>query len=99
MIRRPPRSTRPCTLFPYTTLFRSATARGQYTHTDGLHYGGTGREWSNQALETIVARHLQGARRIGLIDWHTGIGERGQPFFLCFNEPDSAGWEIGRAHV
>jgi hypothetical protein len=27
MIRRPPRSTQPCTLFPYTTLFRScATA-------------------------------------------------------------------------
>src|SRR3546814_4104932 len=24
MIRRPPRSTRTCTLFPYTTLFRSA---------------------------------------------------------------------------
>jgi hypothetical protein len=23
MIRRPPRSTQPCTLFPYTTLFRS----------------------------------------------------------------------------
>src|SRR5881296_4783014 len=27
MIRRPPRSTRCCTLFPYTTLFRSALAR------------------------------------------------------------------------
>src|SRR3546814_4722145 len=27
MIRRPPRSTRTDTLFPYTTLFRSATAR------------------------------------------------------------------------
>src|SRR3546814_5345848 len=26
MIRRPPRSTRPYTLFPYTTLFRSAAA-------------------------------------------------------------------------
>src|SRR3546814_19716070 len=26
MIRRPPRSTRPDTLFPYTTLFRSANA-------------------------------------------------------------------------
>src|SRR5881296_4057999 len=25
MIRRPPRSTRCCTLFPYTTLFRSPT--------------------------------------------------------------------------
>src|SRR5881296_1618108 len=29
MIRRPPRSTRCCTLFPYTTLFRSAWARRQ----------------------------------------------------------------------
>src|SRR3546814_12649693 len=28
MIRRPPRSTRTDTLFPYTTLFRSAVARG-----------------------------------------------------------------------
>src|SRR3546814_16851073 len=29
MIRRPPRSTRTDTLFPYTTLFRSAKAWGQ----------------------------------------------------------------------
>src|SRR3546814_11468128 len=29
MIRRPPRSTRTDTLFPYTTLFRSASARGR----------------------------------------------------------------------
>src|SRR3546814_9264237 len=28
MIRRPPRSTRTDTLFPYTTLFRSGVARG-----------------------------------------------------------------------
>src|SRR3546814_10335300 len=28
MIRRPPRSTRTDTLFPYTTLFRSAEGRG-----------------------------------------------------------------------
>src|SRR3546814_19525993 len=29
MIRRPPRSTRTDTLFPYTTLFRSLLARGE----------------------------------------------------------------------
>src|SRR6187402_3760746 len=29
MIRRPPRSTRLATLFPYTTLFRSDRARGR----------------------------------------------------------------------
>src|SRR3546814_19089508 len=31
MIRRPPRSTRTDTLFPYTTLFRSLTARDTRT--------------------------------------------------------------------
>src|SRR3546814_7783118 len=30
MIRRPPRSTRTDTLFPYTTLFRSASARRSF---------------------------------------------------------------------
>src|SRR3546814_18293582 len=32
MIRRPPRSTRTDTLFPYTTLFRSCEAIGDQTH-------------------------------------------------------------------
>src|SRR3546814_11215149 len=32
MIRRPPRSTRTDTLFPYTTLFRSASTRPTTTH-------------------------------------------------------------------
>src|SRR3546814_994869 len=32
MIRRPPRSTRTDTLFPYTTLFRSVLHRPQGTH-------------------------------------------------------------------
>src|SRR3546814_8528324 len=34
MIRRPPRSTRTDTLFPYTTLFRSRSYFGVYTVTD-----------------------------------------------------------------
>src|SRR3546814_203789 len=38
MIRRPPRSTRPDTLFPYTTLFRSPLflILGLYTRMGGL---------------------------------------------------------------
>lgn len=74
-------------------VFVDVTARGQYTHADGLHYGGAQREWSNLAMETIVQRHLQGVKRIALIDWHTGLGERGEPFFLCFNEPGGPGWQ------
>src|SRR3546814_10797274 len=37
MIRRPPRSTRTDTLFPYTTLFRSVTYA--YSNEDGAPYG------------------------------------------------------------
>src|SRR3546814_8817244 len=40
MIRRPPRSTRTDTLFPYTTLFRSAEDRSFYSH-GGVDVRGT----------------------------------------------------------
>jgi hypothetical protein len=73
--------------------FVDMTSRGQYTHRDGLNYGGSGPEWSNRALQAIVARHLSSVERIALIDWHTALGEPGQPFFLCFNEPGGPGWE------
>ncbi|MCC6250422.1 MAG: DUF2817 domain-containing protein [Rubrivivax sp.] len=73
--------------------FVDMTSRGQYSHADGLNYGGTGPEWSNRSLETIVRRHLADARRIALVDWHTALGERARPFFLCFNERGSAAWE------
>ena len=62
-------------------------ARGQYRHKDGLMFGGTDAEWSNETLETIVKEMLADAQRVAVIDWHTGIGEYGKPFFLCFNDP------------
>src|SRR3546814_8221065 len=56
MIRRPPRSTRTDTLFPYTTLFRSAFDR----FIDRLHrrlVSGMGRE----IIERPVAQPISGA--------------------------------------
>lgn len=61
-------------------------ARGQYDFPKGTNFGGSQREWSNLALETIVADHLGAAERIGFIDWHTGIGDWSESFFLCFND-------------
>src|SRR3546814_11797960 len=43
MIRRPPRSTRTDTLFPYTTLFRSVRARTLHLAGEHLRAGGDGR--------------------------------------------------------
>jgi len=71
------------------TLF-NVTASGQYTHPDGLVYGGAGPEWSNRTLRRIVDEHLAASERVAFIDWHTGIGEYGEPFFLCFNDEGSA---------
>jgi Protein of unknown function (DUF2817) len=61
-------------------------ARGQYLHQDGLMYGGCDREWSNHTLARIVGETLAAAEKVAFIDWHTGIGDYGKPFFLCFNE-------------
>jgi hypothetical protein len=72
--------------------YMAALFNGQYTHADGLLYGGQAPSWSNRALGVLLRRHLRGARTVAFIDWHTGLGEYGQPFFLCFNAPDSAAW-------
>ena len=63
-----------------------ALIRGQYSHADGMNYGGSQREWSNLALERICRERLAHVRHLGFIDWHTGIGEHGELVFLCFNE-------------
>ncbi len=67
----------------------NATASGQYTQPRGLVYGGVQREWSNLILERVLAEHLAASQRVAFIDWHTGIGEYADAFFLCFNADGS----------
>ena len=69
-------------------LFNALVA-GQYSHPDGLMFGGNGREWSNVMLERILCEHNGHASKVAFIEWHTGIGDYGKPFFLSFNEPYS----------
>lgn len=63
-----------------------AISRGQYTHADGYHFGGHGPEWSNLTLRRIVRDALDGASRIGFIDWHTGPAGDGELIYLCFSD-------------
>src|SRR5574337_166851 len=67
--------------------------KGQYEDAPGLNYGGRAPEWSNLTLRAIVARELPAVRRLGFIDWHTGLGQYGEPFFLCFNERLGPEWQ------
>jgi len=68
-------------------------SKGQYDEPTGLSFGGVAPEWSNTTLAEIVARHLSGVDRVGVIEWHTGLGAYGEPFFLCFNDPDGPLWQ------
>src|SRR3546814_4053820 len=75
MIRRPPRSTRTDTLFPYTTLFRSDARRLPVRHVPAT--GGDvdvrGRIGVEECTEVGGARPLPPWRRAGHIDMLTQI--------------------------
>src|SRR3546814_12124414 len=87
MIRRPPRSTRTDTLFPYTTLFRSALwDELVYRYTQGvISVGAMRKTWERVASSIDTERSAQIAA------------------FLQIQEQEAKWWrdasEIGRAHV
>lgn len=62
---------------------QAVVTHGQWTHPDGLFYGGTARVWSHRTLRTIAADLLPDRDRIAYIDLHTGLGPRGvgEPIF------------------
>lgn len=57
--------------------YRDAVSRGQYTHPEGLFYGGTEPRPSLRTLEHILRQHASGFADIAWIDVHTGLGPRG----------------------
>jgi hypothetical protein len=60
-----------------TKELQQAISGGQYSHPEGLFYGGRSETWSNKTLRSIVQKYLSGAQRIVVIDLHTGLGAYG----------------------
>jgi Protein of unknown function (DUF2817) len=56
---------------------QAAVAGGQYTHADGIFYGGTAPTWSNLATRAMLKQHCAGSAQLGWIDLHTGLGPAG----------------------
>lgn len=54
-----------------------ASVGGQYAHPEGLQYGGIKPTWSNQTLELVWKKHLDGAELAVNVDIHTGLGPAG----------------------
>jgi hypothetical protein len=70
---------------------QQAVSGGQYTHADGLFYGGAAPTWSHRTLDAILRRYAAGAARIAVIDYHTGLGPFGHGERICPHPADSAG--------
>src|SRR3546814_13347228 len=94
MIRRPPRSTRTDTLFPYTTLFRAAGFIMTETRPDYVVVGET-RNYSFEAITKAIRFIGAGARFIATNPDATGPSADG---VLPATGAISA-LKIGRAHV
>ena len=77
------------------SALRAAISGGQYSHPDGLFFGGHAETCSNRTLRTIVSDQLGGATRVAFLDLHTGLGPFGHGEIMVHAETDSP--EHGRA--
>ncbi|MDF1720426.1 MAG: M14 family metallopeptidase [Minwuia sp.] len=72
--------------------FKEALSAGQYTHQNGIFFGGTAPSWSRMNVERLLARHCAGRERLAVIDYHTGLGPRGFGERIVDHMPDSPGY-------
>src|SRR3546814_14969710 len=77
MLRRPPRSTRTDTLFPYTTLFRSGLLQHYYENTD--------REWTAAQQAAVNGHSLLTGTELNAIcqSWNDTFLDRIDPTSGC----------------
>lgn len=69
---------------------QDALQHGQYTHPDGIFFGGSKPTWSNRTIRAILREYVAGARHVGLIDFHTGLGPYGTAELIAFGGRASA---------
>lgn len=73
------------------TALQSAIAGGQYSHPDGIFFGGHAPTWSRLVMEEVFADRLAQAKRVAVVDFHTGLGPHGHGERICDHLPGSAG--------
>ena len=76
---------------------QTAVTAGQYTHPQGLFFGGHAPTWSQQTLRHVLQEHGQRCARLAWIDLHTGLGPsgHGERIFAC--KDDAAALARARA--
>ncbi|MDG1988143.1 MAG: DUF2817 domain-containing protein [Halieaceae bacterium] len=58
---------------------------GQYQFPDGFVFGGSKPTWSNNTLHKILEKYRDQYQRIGVIEFHTGLGNYGKGEIVSMN--------------
>ena len=56
---------------------QAAVTGGQYTHAEGLFYGGRAPAWSNRLWRGLLREHASRATHVAVLDLHSGLGASG----------------------
>ena len=76
---------------------QGAVSGGQYSHPDGIFFGGLKPTWSNRTIRAIAREELGRARRVAVIDYHTGLGPFGHGELICTVPPTAKSYTRARA--
>jgi Protein of unknown function (DUF2817) len=68
---------------------RVAHSGGQWTHPDGMYFGGYRPNWSHVTLRDIVQAYARGVRNVAVVDIHSGLGPFGHGTVICCLDPKS----------
>ncbi len=70
---------------------QAAISGGQYSHPQGLFYGGRNPTWSQVTLRHVLQEHGTHCARLGWVDLHTGLGPSGvgERIFACRDEAEA----------
>jgi len=69
--------------------FVEAVSGGQHDYPHGLFFGGTAPAAARRTLERILGERLAGARHVGIIDFHSGLGPAGFGELMTTARPGS----------
>ena len=69
--------------------FNQAVMGGQFSHPDGIFYGGVRPMWSNGIICRLAAERLSRVERITVLDFRTGLGPYGHAELICRHPPGS----------
>ena len=69
---------------------------GQYSHADGLYFGGHGPSWSRQMVEGIIQDECRSRELVVTLDLHTGLGHYGYGLIGVANDRSSQEMALAR---